>query len=159
MDSKRHLLVPVDGTKASVKACEWVVGNFYRDGDEVVLFHTVPPGQYLIMSTDLGLEQVVITDDEETQRKVEEMARKMLNDNYIPMFEEKKVTHSVEVIHCATDNDSIGAVICKRAEQLQAAVIVMAKHNKGALKEFFVGSATNYVTHHAVCPVLVMHMG
>lgn len=43
------------------------------------------------------------------------------------------------------DNDSIGAVICKRAEQLNASAVVLAKHNKGAIKEFFVGSVTNYV--------------
>jgi hypothetical protein len=70
-----------------------------------------------------------------------------------------QVTHRVEVVHCTRDNDSIGAVICKRAEQLQAAVVMMAKHNKGALRDFFVGSATTYVNDHAVCPVIVMNMG
>lgn len=44
------------------------------------------------------------------------------------------------------DNDSIGAVICKRADQLNASAVVLAKHNKGAIKEFFVGSVTNYVS-------------
>ena len=37
--------------------------------DEVHLFHVVPPGQYVVMSTDLGVEEVV-QDDEETQARV-----------------------------------------------------------------------------------------
>ena len=51
----------------------------------------------------------------------------------------------------------IGSIICQRADQLQAALVVMAKHNKGALQEFFVGSSTTYCTHHCRSPVLVLH--
>ncbi len=35
----------------------------------------------------------------------------------------------------STDNDSIGAVICKRAEQLNASAIVLAKHNRGTVRQ------------------------
>lgn len=45
-----------------------------------------------------------------------------------------QVNYQVELVRFATDNESIGAIICKRAEQLQASAVVMAKHNKGAIK-------------------------
>lgn len=43
-------------------------------------------------------------------------------------------------MHFLTDNDSIGEAICKRAEALNAAAVVMAKHQRGAIAEFFLGS-------------------
>lgn len=52
---------------------------------------------------------------------------------------------------------STGSIVCKRAEQLNAAAVVMAKHNKGAMAEFFIGSVSNYCTHHSKAPVLIMH--
>ena len=74
----------------------------------------------------------------------------------LPAWPGGQVPYQVELVKFSTDNDSIGAIVCKRAEQLQAAAVVMAKHNKGAIKEFFVGSVCNYCTHHAKVPVLVM---
>jgi hypothetical protein len=68
-----------------------------------------------------------------------------------------QIPYKLELVRFATDNDSIGAVICRRAEQLNAAAVVMAKHNKGAIREFFVGSVTVYCTHHCKAPLLIMH--
>ena len=39
---------------------------------------------------------------------------------------------------------------------MNAAGIVLAKHNKGKVAEFFLGSVTNYCTHHAQAPVIVV---
>ncbi len=40
-------------------------------------------------------------------------------------------------------------MLVRKAEELQALCIVMATHNKGRLKEFFLGSVTQYVMHHS----------
>jgi len=50
-----------------------------------------------------------------------------------------QIPYQVEVVRGCVDNDSIGALLCRRAEQLNAAVLLMAKHNRGAVKEFFIG--------------------
>jgi hypothetical protein len=44
----------------------------------------------------------------------------------------------------------------KKADQLNAIALVMATHNKGRVAEFFLGSCTSYVTHHAHRPVVVV---
>jgi nucleotide-binding universal stress UspA family protein len=67
------------------------------------------------------------------------------------------VPFKLELVRFATDSDSIGAIVCRRAEQLNAGTVVMAKHSKGRLREFFVGSVTTYCTHHCKSPLLVMH--
>jgi len=36
----------------------------------------------------------------------------------------------VEIVRFSTDNDSIGEVLCKRAQALNACAVVMASHNK-----------------------------
>ncbi|KXZ53367.1 hypothetical protein GPECTOR_7g1263 [Gonium pectorale] len=142
--------------QASQKALQWAVDNIYRPGDEFHLFHVIPPGQYVVLSTDLGMEEVV-EDDENTRKAVEANAHKILSEKFVPLLKEKDVPYQLELVRFATDNESIGAVICKRADQLNASCVVMAKHNKGAIKEFFVGSVCNYCTHHCKAPVLVMH--
>ena len=59
-----------------------------------------------------------------------------------------QISYQMEVVKFATDNDSIGSIICKRAEQINAVAVVLAKHNKGKIAEFFVGSVTNYCESH-----------
>lgn len=152
---KRHILIPVDESQSSDRLVQWTIDQMYREGDELHLFHVIPPGQYVVLSTDLGLEEIV-EDDENTQRRVEQHARAFIQERFVTRLEAAKVPYQVELVKFSTDNDSIGAIVCKRAEQLQAAAVVMAKHNKGAIKEFLVGSVCNYCTHHAKVPVLVM---
>jgi hypothetical protein len=63
----------------------------------------------------------------------------------------------VTPLHDAAAATAAGALVCRRAEQIDAAVVLMAKHQRGAMKEFFVGSVTNYACHHCKQPVLVLH--
>lgn len=50
-----------------------------------------------------------------------------------------QIPYQVEIVRGCVDNDSIGALLCRTAEQLNVAVLLMAKHNRGAIKEFFIG--------------------
>lgn len=54
------------------------------------------------------------------------------------------------------DTESVGHVLCKKADELEAVAIVMASHNKGRMAEFFLGSVTNYCTHHSHRPVIIV---
>jgi nucleotide-binding universal stress UspA family protein len=90
------------------------------------------------------------------------------------------------VLRFSTDADSVGRVVCANAEQLGAAMVVIPSHGKGAsddqcwrsshttahwildpllfaahvapgrLREMFLGSTSNYCTHHCKAPVLVL---
>lgn len=53
----------------------------------------------------------------------------------------------------------MGHVLCKKADELDAVMVVMASHNKGRMAEFFLGSVTNYVTHHSKRPVVIVPSG
>mmetsp|Transcript_38582 Transcript_38582/g.109113 ORF Transcript_38582/g.109113 Transcript_38582/m.109113 type:complete len:451 (+) Transcript_38582:278-1630(+) len=51
----------------------------------------------------------------------------------------------------------IGDVIVELAEECDAAAVVMASHNKSPLAEFFLGSITNFCSHHCPKPVVILH--
>lgn len=50
-----------------------------------------------------------------------------------------------------------GAVLVQRANELAAVAVVVARHNKGMLKEFFMGSVSTYMSKHCKRPVVVIH--
>ncbi|MBR8837372.1 MAG: universal stress protein [Stigonema ocellatum SAG 48.90 = DSM 106950] len=49
-----------------------------------------------------------------------------------------------------------GATICNTAQQWGASLIILGRHDQGAIAEFFTGSVSNHVVHHATCSVLVV---
>ncbi|KIZ01705.1 hypothetical protein MNEG_6253 [Monoraphidium neglectum] len=120
-----------------------------KPGDEVHLIHVIPPGHKLVVTPELGIEGV-IEDDEATKKKVEDHAQAFIRERFEAVLRTRHL-------------------ICSRAEALNAIAVVMAKasaaagsrrpeaHNKGALKEFFLGSCSSYVIHHCKQPVVVLH--
>jgi nucleotide-binding universal stress UspA family protein len=60
----------------------------------------------------------------------------------------------VEII----DADSVGDVICQKITELKPDAVIMGTHNKGVLKEFFVGSVTKLVmSSSSKTPVIIIH--
>jgi nucleotide-binding universal stress UspA family protein len=55
-----------------------------------------------------------------------------------------------------TDSQSVGHIICQKAEDLKSTLVVMGNHNKSSVAEFFMGSVSQYVTHHSKRPVLIV---
>ncbi len=50
----------------------------------------------------------------------------------------------------------MGHIICQKAAELRASAVVMGTHNKGAVKEFFMGSVSHYIMQNCKCPVVVV---
>ncbi|MGB3768588.1 MAG: universal stress protein [Phormidesmis sp.] len=50
-----------------------------------------------------------------------------------------------------------GRAICDCAKSDSADLIIMGSHGRKGLSEIFMGSVSNYVTHHAPCSVLIVH--
>ncbi len=47
--------------------------------------------------------------------------------------------------------------ICQFAKSLNADLIVIGSHGRTGLSELFLGSVSNYVSHHVPCAVLIVH--
>lgn len=63
----------------------------------------------------------------------------------------------VHLIKYETDTESVGNVICKKSEELNATLVVIAKHNQSKMHELFLGSVTNFCISHCSRPCLVYH--
>jgi nucleotide-binding universal stress UspA family protein len=46
--------------------------------------------------------------------------------------------------------------ICQAAEKLNVDLLILGSHSRGPIQRFFLGSVSNYCTHYAKCPVLVV---
>jgi len=55
------------------------------------------------------------------------------------------------------NSGSPGRVICEIAKAWQADLIIMGRRGYSGLTEFFLGSVSNYVLHHAPCSIHVVH--
>lgn len=71
-------------------------------------------------------------------------------------FAAEATTQGIKTEFTQTAGDP-GRVICDVAGSWQADLIVVGNRGRSGLSEFFLGSVSNYVMHHAPCSVLVVH--
>jgi nucleotide-binding universal stress UspA family protein len=57
------------------------------------------------------------------------------------------------------ERGSPGQVLCDRAKDFSADVVVVGSRGRGAIRRVLLGSVSTYVVHNAPCPVLVIRAG
>ena len=100
---------------------------------------------------------VTVEPDPQTDIKHIAEAKEMMKTRFVTKLASRSIPYAVEIVHFLTDADSIGEAICKRADALKASAVCMAKHQRGAISEFFLGSTTKYCTAHCKAPLVVLH--
>ena len=53
--------------------------------------------------------------------------------------------------------EGVGRAICREAEELDAAAVVVGSQLRGGLAEFILGSVASHLEHHCRRPVAVLH--
>lgn len=153
------ILLPVDNSDASEKALDWAISNIYKEGDEVRLLNIVPMptpmGMPLVL--DMAFPAVPMEPDEAENLKHVAEAKKFIQQRFGPKLDTQSVPYKATIVHFLADNDSIGEAICKQAQNLNAAAVIMSKHQRGMLSDFFLGSVTKYCTQHCKSPLVVLH--
>lgn len=156
MAQARVLLFPVDDTDDSQRAFEWMLRNFYKDGDEVHLLNVVSRMQFAaavgVPAVDC-MPQINREAYEAVVRKAETFIVKRFLGRLPASIQTTPIVH---IIKSEVDTSSVGHIICQKAEELRASSVLMGNHNKGPLAEFFMGSVSQYVTHHCKVPVVIV---
>ncbi|KAK9917547.1 hypothetical protein WJX75_005646 [Coccomyxa subellipsoidea] len=145
-DEGRNLLVPVDDAEDCERALQWCLDNVYRKGDTIHLLHVVPHAHNSSFSHL----------DEHQDEMLAEQARGFIEDRFLRSLEASRVPYHVCIVRGETDTESVGQLICQKADELRASLVAMAAHNKGRLVRFIVGSTTRYCIRHSHVTVLVM---
>ena len=147
----RRIVVAVDGSAIGEVAFCWYLANVYRDGDEVNVIHVHDMSEIEVPYI-LGPEPVIIPDSyEESIKESYEKSKKLLSE-YKRRLEEKKVS---SIGHLRTSHGAAGAEICKLAEEIKADCIIVGSRGLGTIRRTLLGSTSDYVLHHAECPVLI----
>lgn len=149
----RILVVCVDETRGSTAALKFTIQSIYKPGDIVWLLHCVPGP-----SAEVPIDQISGVD---RFAEMKSNIQKRIAHVYGSVLEEKKIPYSMSIITVPnqgplhTSAEAIANCICRHAEEVNGAIMIMAKHNMSPIKELFSGSVTNACIRRSKCPVLV----
>ncbi|KAK3103142.1 hypothetical protein FSP39_016783 [Pinctada imbricata] len=140
------VVIAMDGSQHSNNAFQWYIDNVHRSDNKVILVHcpeyrSLTNAPYLTCDPD----------------KMSELARK----------EESNIKLLVARLREDIDKYGIngftvraagkpGEAIIKLAQAENATMIVIGSRGLGTLRRTFMGSVSDYVTHHTTCPVIIV---
>ena len=168
---RTHIVLTCSTVRVSLTGCHgfpvqaaenvltWVLDNIYREGDEIHLLHVIPIPMPEVVSGGYGAMDSIVTVEPDPKVDLKHIAdaKEMMKKRFVTKVVSKNIPYQVEIVHFLTDADSIGEAICKRAQTLDAGAVCMAKHNRGRVSEFFLGSTTKYCTTNCQSPLIVLH--
>lgn len=93
-------------------------------------------------------------DDEQELLEIED-TKEFVKHRFAKLLTRKKIPFMLHVIVGSTESDSVAKSIAKKADEIPAALIVMAKHSKG-FKELWLGSVTKSVFKYTTLPIAVV---
>ena len=144
----RDILVPLDGSRFAESALALAsrIARASKARMHLVLAHQPHPalagaGEMVVPPVDLFAE-------------LQEFDRIYLERTVARLQSGHRVTaefHQVE--------GPAGPAICEEASRLDADLVVMATHGRGAFKRFWLGSVADYLIRHLTTPVLLVHPG
>ncbi|PRW59405.1 adenine nucleotide alpha hydrolase [Chlorella sorokiniana] len=146
----KHYLVPVDDTDDSEEAIDWAI-QMFGPGSVFHLLHVVPEPQMLHLWAG-----TYIPPDENAELIEVEDTKLFVSHRFAKKLIAAKIPFKLHVVVGPTDSESVSNVILKKAQDVSAECIVMARHSKGRLKEMWVGSVTKACVHKSQVPVAVV---
>ncbi len=143
----KHILVPTDGSRLSVKAVKQAVKLAKVLGAKITGFHAAPD----FASTYYGDDFILRMPSPKAQAEfAQKQARRCLSAIEVEAEVEKV---ECDVFH--TISDSPYQAIIDAAKKKKCDLIVMASHGRRGLSALVLGSETHKVLVHSKIPVLV----
>ncbi len=135
-------LLATDDSEPAQKALDYVKKILNPEEDEVVVVSVVEEVTGDIYDDEINPVNIQI--------KLNERAEEMTS----------TAAEELEAAGFATSTEVMtgepGEEICEFARHREAAGIFMGRRGLGAVGEFLLGSVSNYVVHHAPCPVTIV---
>ncbi len=144
-----RIIVATDGSEAAIDAARRSMDLLRPHGHVAVV--TVIPEREDPMEDAGGIEGPVITEKEaDKDWKRSTAAGQAALDRTAAVL-----GPDVEV-HLIPDDESTGAVVVRVANEMHADVLVIGSSGKNWLSRHIGGSVSDYVAHHAPCPVMLI---
>jgi len=164
----RHLIIAVDGTRASEDATRWVIANMVRSGDLLHLCHVAVPQSLNFFYTGApGTETTQWQSQYEDfvkscVERTEKLLEKTISDvmpKATDVDEDMTPFRPPIELDCILDLswDPIGHILIEKATKLDAACLILVRHKKRWAQKLLTGSVSDFVINEADMPVLVWH--
>ncbi|MEA5427463.1 universal stress protein [Arcicella lustrica] len=145
--SINNILVPIDYSKTSLNALDYVVNLSHNYQSTLHLLHIIDPDTYLSISEnglelDLSRESII----QREKRKLAKLADSIAEKEQLNVY-----------FHCVVGE--VVREIIHIAEQISADMIVMGTHGISGFKSFFMGTNAFEVSKKSSCPVLTIPTG
>ena len=144
-----NILVATDGSEAALDAARRSI-DLLRPGAHVVLVTVVP--EYQDPQDDAGGFEGPVISEEEAEKDWKEATAA----GQAALDRTASVLGTEVEVRLVPGHERAGAVIDRVASEISADVLVIGSSSKGWLSRLFGGSVSDYVAHHAPCPVMLM---
>jgi len=144
----RHILVPTDGSRASLHAAQAAVDLAKATGARITGFFAAPPATPIVFGDFLPTGYM--TPDEHKEMIVRMTAK------HLGAIERLAAAAGVPFDAAHVTSDFPADAILETAASRKCDLIVIAPHSKSGLAEFFLGSQTQKVIARSPIAVLVI---
>jgi len=156
----KRILVALDRSEMSTKVFEQALSLAKITSGNLMLLHV------LSHEEDGSPEALIFPNidyypgwNEESFKLYQEHWEKFKNEGLQMLQSFSSQAHTVGVNAEFTQNSgNPGRMICELAKTWNADLIIMGRRGRSGLAEFFLGSQSNYVLHHATCSVQIVHL-
>jgi nucleotide-binding universal stress UspA family protein len=140
------ILVPTDFSKDSDTALQEALEVAETFNSKIYLFHVIP--------AEAGFS-IMETFDEETQKKVREGLEKKTEAAFKDQIKKFPLSKKMEIITKVSKGVPYKEIL-EFQKEIDADVIVIARHGRSAFEEFFFGSTSEKIVRRAECSVLLV---
>ncbi|MBE9102592.1 universal stress protein [Vacuolonema iberomarrocanum] len=153
----QKILAAVDDTALGQSVFEQALTLAKSHHAKLLLFHSLTEDlvpKFLLLPGEMGLSPQLVTQAYQSQQMQLEMRAQHIQTLFADLCDRaKREGVSVQV---STQPYEPGHGICQIAKFWKADLIVMGRRGRRGFTEILLGSVSNYVLHHACCPVLVV---
>ena len=149
------ILVAVDSSQKNLFAFDSVVSLAKKTGATLMLLHVLSEEDpdYPVFPTYIYYQVLKNPDHSEYHERWLQYEQRGID--FLRNLTQKAIAAEVEAEYIQLSGNP-GQVICELAVDWSADLIVVGSRGLQGLNEMFLGSVSNYVTHHAPCSVLIM---
>lgn len=144
-NAPRKVLIAVDNSPCSEEAFDWYVAHLHQPGAEVTCFHSLDPPSISGESDyqeGKALKFAMEGCKASAQRVEEKFAAKL---------SENSITGQISAKMCSKP----GEAIVEMAKNERVTMVVLGCRGSGTVRRTVLGSVSDYVLHHAHCPVVI----
>lgn len=145
------ILVPLDFSKTAESVAKYSSNIAKLLNAQVTFYHVIDERNFFTYNTVYTFPEYYpeVKLDEESEKQVKESAEKEFL-KMIESFDIKDISYDIKM-----DIGIPYSQICEFAKENKYDMVIIGSHGKTNLKDIFLGSVVDYISHHIEIPVLI----